>query len=161
MIRLKTSDSLKKCVVTYIFSSKSEEVPGMILFKSGQFYLFTNHISFNGTKMANMYGYLYVYAIGAAGEGLFGGGFVDLRFIDSNILCKRDSSNGFLFRRLYKNSDGISFLGPIKKDPDECKTPSSVITAMDSEFLKSKGWIIYETEISAEQRAELASKSTK
>lgn len=161
MMRLKPSDSQKKCVVTYIFNSKPEEIPGMILYRSNQYYLFTNHAAFNGSKMSNMYGYLYAYAIGIEGEALFGGGFVDLRFLDSNILCKRDSSNGFLFRRLYKNSDGISFLGPIKKDPDECKLLSSVITVMDSEFLKSKGWAVYETEISAEQRAELASKSTK
>lgn len=161
-MRLKLTDNSKRCILTYLINGIPTEIPGLIIYESGSFFFLNNHATFDGgNHLLSMYGFKYAYNLGMKGDSLVGSGFVGFRFNESNVIFKKDASNGFLFRRLHKELDGLVFIGPIKKDPEECKNPSSVITTADYGFLKSKGWAIYETEISAEQRLEMASKRTK
>ena len=95
--------------------------------------------------------YYRVFENGMISRETFGNYLASVDFDGESILYKHDT-NGGLFRRIHRIDGEIIFLGPIRKDPEECKKPSSIIQTLDYDFLKAQGWTNWERETSAEDK---------
>lgn len=138
-------------------ATRTVDIEGLVHFENGRFYILSENPMFNNGAMChNQQGYPYVFNIGAEhtlGNHNFPRPILKVWIESSNILFQK-SESGTLFRRIYKTEKekSLIYLGPVRKDPEECKKPSALVYILDLDYLTSKGWALYKELPSAESR---------
>lgn len=163
---LHPSNHGQRVAITYNNSSRGAiEVQAFVSYNAanGAYYLVHDEDTLGGTtdQRISMFGKRLAINISSdirrAFEYIPGCIRVDL-IKEPNIYVLRGGSHGMLFRAIHKIEEGMIFMGPTQKDIEECKKPSSLITIHSVEYIKQKGWKMYEGEKSAEERAKSTTK---
>lgn len=97
--------------------------------------------------------YMYSIRICSLGRNVleYLSGIISFKIVEDELLVKKDAT-GFLFRKIYETNKTLIYLGAIRKDPEQAKLPSAMVTIHDKEYIISKGWETYKEEPSAEER---------
>ncbi len=118
------------------------------------FILYSNADCFAQSRSgSDAYKYKYTLPGPHITQDLFGDRLVEIMIIpnEKNVEILQLKSSGS-FRRVYKREGNMVFVGNVVKDSEHCKRPAVIITIMDADYLKTRGWATYKGETPAEDR---------
>lgn len=148
-----------KRIVTFYYETDGP-FQGQLSFSDNDYYLCNN--VYAGDSCSNKLGWQYSYHVGS--KALMGVGVPihTIRFLqDTKTITRHEPSGSHLFRKVYRHEDNLIFVGPVKKDIEECRKPAAVVTVLDWEYLKNTGWEYYEDEPTAEDKLRISAKNRK